>query len=133
AQTVRVEELRVVGEDLVTVAGRRGVARVGDLARDRAEHRRGVGDGAGVRADCVLRVRDGDDAGTGDQADGWLDAHDAVVVRGAHDGAVGLGADGDGGEVRGRRRARSGARPARVAIERVRVVALTAAAAPAAR
>src|SRR3989442_9914589 len=64
AQAVRVEELRVVGEDLVAVAGGRGIARVARLARDRAEYRGRVGDGARVRADRVLRMRDRDDART---------------------------------------------------------------------
>ena len=133
AQSVRVKELGVVGEHLVPVAARRGVARVAGLAGDRAEHRGSVGDGARVRADRVLRMRDRDDARARHQADRRLDAHDTVGVRRADDRAIRLGADGHRRQVRGRRRARPRARPTRVAIERVRVVALTAAAAPAAR
>ena len=61
-----------------------------------------------------------------------LDPDHAVDRRRAHDRAVGLGADGQRDQVGRRRRARAGARAARVAIERVGVAALPAARAPAA-
>ena len=79
-----------------------------------------------VRTDRVLRVRDRHDAGAAGQPDRRLDADDAVGVGRADDAAVGLGAERHGGEVRGRRRARSGARAAGVAIDAVRIVGLSA-------
>ena len=62
-----------------------------------------------------------------------LDADDAVGRRRAHDGAVGLGADGRRREVGGHRRPRARARPARVPVEDIGVPALAAPAAPPAR
>ena len=55
------------------------------------------------------------------------------VVDGRHDRAVGLGADRGGAQAGRGRGARAGARAARVAVERIRVAALPAAPAPAAR
>ncbi len=68
-----------------------------------------------------------------DQADGGLDADDAVVGRRADDRAVGLGADGQGAEAGGDGHARARARAAGVAVQHVGVARLAADAAPAAR
>ena len=132
AKPVGVEELRVVRRDQVAVGGGRGVARVRRPLRDRCEHRGRVGDRAGVRAHRVLRVADRDHSAPACQADRGLDADDAVHARRAHDAAVGLTADADGAEVRRCCRAAAGARAARVAVERVGVVALASPSRPAA-
>ena len=57
----------------------------------------------------------------------------AVAARRRDDRAVGFGADGRRGQVGGDRGAGAGARAGRVAIERVRILRLPAAPAPAAR
>ena len=85
-----------------------------------------------MRADGVLRVGDGHDASAAHQPDRGLDANDAVGVRRAHDAAVGLGADGDCGAVRRGRGAGARAGATGVAVDGVGVVALPAAARPAA-
>ena len=67
------------------------------------------------------------------EPDGGLDADDAVHAGRADDAAVGLAADADRGEVRGRRGAATRARAACVAVKGVRVIALAATSRPAAR
>ena len=140
-QSVRVQELRVVGGNVRRArpappaerhAAGRGIASVAGSALDDAQHRRRVGHGARVRTHRVLDVRDRHHARAAGEPDRRLEAHHAVDVGRADDAAVGLRSERHRGEVRGRRRARAGARAAGVAIERVRVVGQAAAARPAA-
>ncbi len=132
-EAVRVEELHVVGEDLAASGACRGIARIWQLTRDGAEHGGRVRDGARVRADGVLIVRDGHDAGTARKPNCRLDADDAINRSRAHDAAVRLGAEGDSCEVRRGRGARARARAAGVAVDCVGVVGLSATPGPAAR
>jgi len=100
-QAVGAEELPVVLWNLASIAAGRRVARVGGPLGDGVQHRGGIGHGARVGSRGVLRVGDGDDSGAADQPDRWFDADHGVMVGGADDAAVRLGADGNGGEVRG--------------------------------
>ncbi len=127
---VRIEELRVVGREL---AGARRRLRVAGVDADQGgEDRRRVRHRAGVRADGVLGVGDGDDAGAAGQPHRRLDGGDAVVVGRADDRAVGLGAEAGGDQVGGHRGGRAGARAAGVAVEHVGVAGQPPLAAPAA-
>ncbi len=129
-EPVGIEELGVVGRELA--GARRGLRVAGVDADQGAQHRRRVGHGAGVGADRVLGVGDGDDAGAAGQPHRGLDGGDAAVVRRADDRAVGLGAEAGGDEVGGHRRGRAGAGAARVAVEHVGVAGQPPLAAPAA-
>jgi hypothetical protein len=95
------------------------------------EEEGGVADGAGHGPGAVLGVGDRDDAALGDEADGGLEADEAVDGGGAEDAAVGLGADADEGEAGRDRGAGAGARAAGVVVEGVGVAGEAAAAAPA--
>src|SRR5262249_24456713 len=77
--------------------------------------------------------RDGDHASAAREADGRLDADDAVDRRRTDDRSVCLGAKGRGAEVRRDRGCRAGARSAWVSVQEVRVVGLPASAAPTTR
>jgi len=129
-QAVGVEELCVIPWDSVSITAGGGIARVGGPLGDRSQHRGAVGHGARMRSRGVLGVGDGDDSGAADQADRWFDADHGVMVGGADDAAIRLGADRDGGKVRRRRGARSGARPAGISVDGIGVVALSPAARP---
>ena len=80
----------------------------------------------------ILRGGDGDDAAPAPEAHGGLDAHHAAERGGSDDGAVGLGADGDGAEIGGHRSTRSRTGAAGVTVQHVGVLGLPAPAAPAA-
>jgi len=110
-----------------------GVVQLGARSfRQGAQQDGGVAHGAGHGAGGVLAVRDGNDAAAAEKADGGFDAHDAVHGRRADDGAIGLRAHGDGAKIGGDGGARSGARSAGVAVERVGIAGLAAAPAPSA-
>ena len=81
-------------------------------------------------ADGVLRVRDGNHSGTAGQTNGGFDADDAVGIGGTNDAAIGFAAERDCGKVRRRCRARTRAGAARIAINAVRIVGLSASARP---
>src|SRR5439155_7865150 len=100
AQPVEIEELRVIAEHLGTIAEGGGVPRVRSLAGDDSKDDGCVGHRAAVRADNILVVRDGHNAGAAGQPQRRLDTHDAVVVRRANYGTVGFGPERAGGEVR---------------------------------
>src|SRR5579871_1154753 len=95
------------------------------------QHASGSGDVDGNGTSSVLTVADRNDAGAADQADGGLEADDAVDRCGAGDGTIGFGADGGfhltsryGGSTAGRR-------TAWIAIECVRIACLATDRAPA--
>src|SRR6185312_12662471 len=90
-QAVLIQELAVVGERLTGAPRGHRIAWID--TGDRAEYRCRIGDGARHRPDRILGVRDRNDAGTAGQPDGRLDPHDPVVVRGADDRAIRLGAE----------------------------------------
>src|SRR5690349_3564745 len=107
-QSVRIEKLRIVGGDLRTRrepalsewdAAGGGIASVGALARDHAEHGCSVSKSAGVRADCVLRVRDGHHTGATGETNRWLERGHAARVGRRDDTAISLAAEGDCGEI----------------------------------
>src|SRR5712664_372615 len=85
-----------------------------------------------VRANSILCVRDGDDASSANKADSWFDTYDSVSVRWADDAAVSFSTDGNRGQVS--RSCCPGSRTgaARVAVDCIGVVALTATSRPAA-
>ena len=78
-------------------------------------------------------ARDRDDAAAAHQTHGRLETDDAVHRRRTDDAAVRLGADRDRRQARGDRNRRARAGPARIAIEHVRVLRLSAARAPSRR
>ena len=131
AQRIRPKRAQVVAVDDGPGVACRRVGRVDAL--DHREHGGRVGHVAGHRPGRVLLRRDRDDAAAADQAEGGLDADDVVGAGRADDRAVGLGADGDRGQVRGGGDRRAAAGAARVAVEDVRVVGLPAPRGPSAR
>src|SRR5947208_1364303 len=83
-----------------------------------------------VRANSVLGVRDGNDTGSANKANSWFDTYDSVGVRWADDAAVSLSTDGNSGQVSGSCCPGSRTGAARVAVDCVGVVALTATSRP---
>ena len=128
-QAVGVEVAGVVGGVRVRI-------RAGRVARITAGHRRqqdgGIGHVARHGAGRILVVADGHDAAATDQAECRLDSDDPVHCRRTDDRAVRLRADGHRAEAGRNRYCRARARAARIAVEHVGVVGLSAAAAPAA-
>ena len=131
AQAVAIEKRRVVAPSSRVRVPRRRVGGIG--AGERAEQGRGVGDRSRHRPGGVLAVGDGDDPRPAHQAERRLDADERRVARRGHDRSVRFGADGHRAHAGGDGRSRSGARSGRVAVERVRIARLPAAAAPSAR
>jgi len=128
-QRIGLEEGGVVGRD---VAGGGVAGRIGFVnARHRAEQQRRVRDRARHRARGVLADRDRDDAVAADQAHGGFQADQSGDGSGADDAAVGFGADADRGEAGRDRSAGAGTGAAGIAVERVGVLRLPAARAPA--
>src|ERR1700757_4618924 len=78
---------------------RGGVAAVKGPTLNHPEPDGRIGDRASMGTDRVLRVRDGHDAGAAREAYRGLDSNHTAGVRGADDAAVGLGAEGQCGEV----------------------------------
>jgi hypothetical protein len=113
-----------VGRDL----GRGGVGVV--LPGDHLQGQRRVDRVPGHRAGGVLLGGDRHDAGAADQAEGRLQPDDPVLPGRADDRPVGLGADRDLGQRRGHAGPGTGGGAAGVAVEDVRVAALTAPRAP---
>jgi len=127
------ERLRVV--DRGAARSRRALRRrVGGVRPgNRGQQDRRVGHRAAHRAGGVLRVRDRDDARAADEADRGLDADESAVVGRRDDRAVGLGPHRHGAQARRRGGPGAGARARGVAVERVGIPGLAAAATPAAR
>ena len=128
-QRVRVEPLLVIEDRLADAVRRRRIAVV--ATDHRRQHRRGVGHRARHRPRGVLAAGNRNDAVAAHQAHRRLQADKAGDRRRADDAAVGFGADADGGEVRRDRGARARTGAAGIAVERVGVLRLPAAAAPA--
>ena len=125
-QAIRIEETRVVRRAcplLSAVAASRGID-AGQRARAGRRRPRTVR-AMGPAVSWLWAM--GMMPGAADQAQRGLDPDQAVGVRGADDGAVGLGADGRRAEAGRHRRARARAGAAGVAVERVGVAALAAA------
>ena len=101
-----------------------GVRRV--RASDDGEKKGGVRDGQHHRPGRVLRRADRHDVRARDEADGWLEADNAVGGGGAHDRTVRLGADGRRSKASRHRRARTGRRPAGIAVKHMRIARLAA-------
>ena len=97
---------------------------------EHAEQGSGAGHRGGQGTRGVLRGRDRHDARGRHQPHGRLEAHAAVVGRGAGDRPVGLGADGEVDQPGADGRAASRARPARRAVQCVRVAREPAVGAP---
>src|SRR5690349_12895580 len=77
-QSVFVEELRVIGKDLVTVCRGVWIAWVGYGAGNGAENYSGVSDHTSVGTDRVLMLGDWNNAGPAGEPDGWLDSDNPV-------------------------------------------------------
>ncbi len=126
--------LQAGGEIRRQRAARRRAGRIRRVGRrDRRQQQRRVGHGSRHRTGGVLGDRDRDDAAAAHHADRRLQAHQPAHRRRAQDAAVGFGADADGGQAGGDRRAGAGARAAGIAIEHIGVPGLPAARAPARR
>src|SRR6267143_5886138 len=69
------------------------VARVRSPLHNSSQHGRCISNCSSVRANSVLRVRDGDDTGSANKANSRFDTDDSVSVRWADDAAVSLRAD----------------------------------------
>ena len=108
----------------------------GGIVDVRAGHRgqqdRRIAHGARHRAGRVLRVRDRDDAGSAQQPDRRLHAHQRAMIRRRDDRAVRLASDARGCQARGNGGTSPRAGSRCVAIEHVRVATKAAASRPAA-
>src|SRR6185503_237424 len=130
-QAVPTNELTVIPEEMSCARCSLRIARV--RTGEGAEHDGCIGKRTSVGTDRILSVRDWHDTCATRQSDGRLDASDAALSGRTHDRAVGFRRKRRRSE-RGRGRgAGSGAGTARITIENVRIAALTAHSAPAAR
>ena len=98
---MRVHELSVIGgnvggtslaRSLPTerdTAGR-GIASIVGAALNNPESGSGVSDRPSMRTNCILSVRDGDDAGATNQTHRRFDGGDAIGIAGTNNAAIGL-------------------------------------------